>query len=312
MTCETPLQQFAPQPGISGISGTAGNGANAAACLVKKNRRWIYPPLAKSPRRMSAELVLASGFFERANWEVAWAQITGLRHSQCEDSIGAAWRAPGSGSPRQTSSLVLTLADGVSGGARGDIAAHTLVRHCLGLGEAGAGAPDWAALNEGLGLADSEVNKSLAAFTTLPGAATLAAAWLDASGHGWITRVGDARLSVTRPGMGQWQPVLADQSYVNLGETPPCPEQRHAPARMVGAGLMGTPEIVSFSLSPAETLMLSSDGLHEWLGDSAELMDDPSCGDLANLACSLAMRARENGSDDDISVLLARRLLTID
>jgi len=274
-------------------------------------RQWVFPPLQNAPQSLHGQLMLSAGALQRGGWEIGWAQIVGKRHRLCEDSMGVAWSSTSAGVNTHepaVQAITLTLADGVGGGARGEVASHALVQHCLGLPHPADGATGPSPLLAGLGLADAAVNKSLATLTTMPGAATLAAAWLDASGRGWISRVGDARLSIIQAATGRWQPLMADQSYANLGEAPPLPEQLHAPARMVGAGLMGTPELAPFNLCAGEVLMLSSDGLHEWLGDSAALftqrMPDHRLGDLAR---RLVLLASENGSDDDISVLLVRK-----
>ncbi len=279
---------------------------------VETPGQWLFPPLQHPAQSLHGQLMLSSGALHRGGWEIGWAQIVGMRHHLCEDSMGVAWAGadaqPHSRSPIELEAIALTLADGVGGGARGDLASHALVQHCLGLPHPAVDQSGPSALLAGLSLADTAVNKSLATITTMPGAATLAAAWLDASGYGWVSRVGDARLSVLHAASGQWLPVMADQNYANLGETPPVPEQLHAPARMVGAGLMGTPELVPFALQANEVLMLSSDGLHEWLGDRFASPQPSAPGSrLVDWASMLALRARENGSDDDISVLLARK-----
>jgi serine/threonine protein phosphatase PrpC len=275
-------------------------------------RQWVFPPLQDAPQSLHGQLMLNTGELQRGGWEIGWAQVVGKRHRLCEDSMGIAWSGASAGiAPHEPAvkALKLILADGVGGGARGEVASHALVQHCLGLPHPADGAIGPTRLLAGLCLADAAVNKSLATLTTMPGAATLAAAWLDGSGRGWISRVGDARLSILRLGAGSWQPLMADQSYANLGESPPLLEQLHAPARMVGAGLMGTPELAPFTLCAGEMLMLSSDGLHEWLGDSTGLLTQttPATPTLGDLARRLALLARENGSDDNISVLLARK-----
>ncbi len=274
--------------------------------------QWLFPPVQHPPQSLNGQLMLSSGALHRGGWEIGWAQIVGMRHRLSEDSMGLAWVGadvqPDTRSPVEQDAIALVLADGVGGGARGDVASHALVQHCLGLPHPAVDHSGPSHLLSGLCLADTAVNKSLATITTMPGAATLAAAWLDASGRGWVSRVGDARLSVLHAATGQWLPVMADQNYANLGETPPAPEHLHAPARMVGAGLMGPPELVPFALQTNEVLMLSSDGLHEWLGDRFASPQPSAPGmRLGDWARMLAMQARENGSDDDISVLLARK-----
>jgi serine/threonine protein phosphatase PrpC len=305
MAIETPYGKPALMSGVrSEAQRRSQEGAPAA-------RQWVFPPLHDAPQSLHGQLILNTGAVQRGGWEIGWAQIVGKRHSLCEDSMGASWSGLSAGiGPHDSAeqAIAVVLADGVGGGARGDVASHALVQHCLGLQHPAAGATGPYSLLAGLGLADSAVNKSLATLTTMPGAATLAAAWLDGSGSGWISRVGDARLSILQPATGLWQPLMPDQSYANLSEPPPLPEQLHAPARMVGAGLMGTPELAQFSLCPGEVLMLSSDGLHEWLRDASGLLASyTQAFSLEDLAQGMALLARGNGSDDDISVLLARK-----
>lgn len=282
--------------------------ANAATKSSAGAVHWVFPGLRHPPVCRHGEVVLSSGAHQAGNWHLAWAQIVGTRHRHSEDSLGVCWQGqlPGQVGQGRDEPITLALADGVGGGARGDLASHALVHHCLDLTSTREAMPTQADLAHRLALADSAVNRALVTATTKPGAATLAAAWLDKAGQGWICRVGDARLSVLDAITGELSPLLADQNYANLGETPPCPDDLRAPARMVGAGLIGVPEIVPFSLRSGETLVLSSDGLHEWLSAKDAVQIASGKLPLIELAKAMAHQARHNGSDDDISVLLAR------
>lgn len=277
----------------------------------------IFPGLEEPPASDNGSLVLTCGEHTSCGWEIAWAQIVGSSHRISEDSLGYALHHSHDAANLGKSDLLgisLVLADGVGGGARGDIASHALVKHCLETGSlhANANVHHPGLLLEGLSTADSAVSRSLAARTPLPGAATLASAWLDSRAQGWISRVGDARLGIWNIHTGELLPLLADQSYANLGEPPPHPSQWHAPARMVGAGLMGTPEVHPLSLAAQEILVLSSDGLHQWLNNTGTpLRQSVPATRLADIAQALAIHARETGSDDDISILLARALKPI-
>lgn len=272
---------------------------------------WIFPGL-ESPPKNTDNTLLSSGTYAHHGWQLAWVQIIGPKHQVTEDTLGFAVQNNG-GLAQSGKGIGLVLADGVGGGARGDIASHALVAHCLHAGQrhASTDAPDREWLLKALVQADQAVNRALAAHTDLPGAATLSAAWLDAHGQGWITRVGDARLSIYDPCTGQLSPLLADQSFANLGEAPPQPGHENAPARMVGAGLAGAPQLHAFTLRAGEILCLSSDGLHEWHHalPGAEALGTNACDStlpLLQMARQLAVNARQAGSDDDITVLLAR------
>lgn len=305
MACETPYGRPSwlghTEPEVPAVQGESRLGSGG--------RRWSFPPAVEAPLSLRGELVVSCGEFDAGSWELGWAQLIGQKHRHCEDSIGIAWTEglPVTTGCLEPTGVTLALADGVGGGSHGEVASRVLVQHCLDLGLVSVGLTGQLALTAGLLQADSVVNRALAALTPAPGAATLAAAWLAADGRGWICRVGDARLSVWRPCDACWQPLLADQSYVNLGETAPSPEHQHAPARMVGAGLMGKPEVVPFSLAAEEVLMLSSDGLHQWLDPLAWAATPLAGWRMRDLARAMALRSRELGGDDDISLVLARR-----
>lgn len=234
-------------------------------------------------------------------WQLAWAQLLGSRHELTEDALGH--RAVTLAQPAGTG-IYVVVADGVGGGARGDIAAQALVQHCLAVPEPLLTAA--AHLTAWLRLAEAHVQKALRAVTFSPGAATLAAAWLNAEGEGYLLRVGDARLYHV-DAEGQVSPLSDDQTYRNIGELPPPGASGDDPARMVGTGYMGEPELMPVHLNAFEAILLCSDGLHRGLTPTelATLLRHPDGLEAACLA--MVQAARAAGSDDDISVLVARR-----
>lgn len=244
-------------------------------------------------------------------WQLGWSQVIGRRHALvCEDSLAHAGCATPGRSRNGPQALCLAVADGVGGGARGDIASAALTTHCVALpcellGHA-EGIRQWMLLAEG------QVQLKLREVSYAPGAATLAAAWLlpvagndgalGAQGH--ILRVGDARLYQFD---GQELACLtSDQTYASVGEAPPEGALPDDPARMVGTGFTGRPEVTAVRLAPGDLLLLCSDGLHRGLstGQMAALLRQG--GELVTCAERLAQAARRAGSQDDISVQLAR------
>lgn len=248
-------------------------------------------------------------------WQLGWAQVIGSRHPRfSEDSLAHSNRLQSGqvlGSPH---ALCLAVADGVGGGARGEVASAALANHSVALPDELMGHPG--AIARWMNLAEGQVQLKLREVSYAPGAATLAAAWLmpntpyarsgeaeSASITGYILRVGDARLyqfdgcNLT--------PLTSDQTYKNVGEAPPEGATPDDPARMVGTGFMGKPEILPLQMGLGQTLLLCSDGLHRSL--SAEKMADllRQGGDFSTCALRLAKAARLAGSDDDITVLLA-------
>jgi len=249
------------------------------------------------------------GQIQQGGWYVAWAQLIGVHHpSLSEDSVGhrmAALTPDGC-------ALSLAVADGVGGGTRGDVASSALADHCTQVPRVLLG--DAEGLTGWMRKAEGEVQLKLREVSFSPGAATLAAAWLMPDGSGHLMRVGDARAyryGVAGHGATPDMPALTsltnDQTYAYVRETPPEGGSLDDPARMVGTGFMGEPEIEPLHLDAGEALLLCSDGLHRGL-DAAQ-MGHILCkaSDLAEAARQLAIAARECGSNDDISVLLVQR-----
>lgn len=246
-----------------------------------------------------------SGSQHLKGWHIAWAQIDGSHHLINEDRL-AHRPVQFRGEARQA--LFAALADGVGGGARGDVAAQALADYSVALHPS-----DYlraAAIATHLAGADDHVRAALREVTFSPGAATLAAAWLGADGRGHILRVGDSRLY--RLTADAIEALTRDQTYAHTGE--PVPDG-YAPddlANMIGTGHMGEPEIQPIHLAPGSHLLLCSDGLHRGLADTALHARFLAAlathgGQLEPTARDLCQAARAAGSDDDISLILISR-----
>lgn len=262
-------------------------------------------------------------------WAVAWASCAGPHHNN-QDCAGARCLAAGAGG-----GLALAVADGVTNGAAGDVAALALVQHWL------AGPAPGQARLPFLLAAEATVAAALRLQTPEPGAATGAACWLAADGTGWATRVGDCRLlrAVPLPGgtgdtgdtggadsacsagglAWQVQPLLPDQTHalvypqLHLDAADDAAQQ---PARMVGCGTLGAPEWVPLALSPGALLLLASDGLHtvlspqDWAAvlqrHAGAVQAGTDAAALQALVNDLLQTAVQRGGEDDITVLAAQ------
>jgi serine/threonine protein phosphatase PrpC len=248
-------------------------------------------------------------FAARGPWRVASLCLTGPRHEVCEDAAQVRFTPDGG--------LHVALADGVSQGARGDLASGVLVDHCVALEPGRHGrVPTATEISGCLEAAEAHVREALAAVTDQRGAATLAAVWLDSEGEARLSHVGDCRIYGWRPegaGRVMLRALTEDQSYRQLREPPPPGASPDNPARMVGVGALGDPPCTALRLYPGDGLLLCSDGLHDVLDGEAladamasafeHLHSDDA---LAILAAHLARRAQNLGSIDDIGVLLVR------
>lgn len=245
-------------------------------------------------------------------WHLGWAQIIGTRHARfTEDAVAHATRSLLAGGTVGSPPVCLAVADGVGGGSRGEIVSAALVAHCITLPDALIDKPE--GINQWMQLAEAQVQLKLREVSFSPGAATLAAAWLypvtdkkhaKPSLQGHILRIGDARIyefdghSV--------HALTQDQTYKHVRETPPDGATEEDPARMVGTGFSGDLELTPITLAPGHSLLLCSDGLHRGLNEEqiASLLRQD--GTPQERAQRLAQAAREAGSTDDITVLLAQ------
>jgi pSer/pThr/pTyr-binding forkhead associated (FHA) protein len=94
--------------------------------------------------------------------------------------------------------------------------------------------------------ADAKVAEAIARRTDRAGAATLAAAWFPNQGTAHLVNVGDCRVYRLSPRKQRYaiQRVTQDQTYARFAEAPPPNGKPNDPARMVGAGAIGVPEVV--------------------------------------------------------------------
>ncbi len=203
------------------------------------------------------------------------------------------------------------VADGVGGGAHGEIASSVLLAHC-------AQAPretycDPARLVGWLTGADEQVRKAIARRTDQAGAATLAAAWFPSQSTAYLLNVGDCRVYQLKPRKQRYviQQLTVDQTYASFAQQPPPNGRPHDPARMVGAGAVGIPPVVKTQIRERELLLLCSDGVHKFVSDgqiadvvSGGLRDGSS---LETICDALVHAAKNNGSHDDASALLVLR-----
>ncbi|MDL2268401.1 protein phosphatase 2C domain-containing protein [Desulfosarcina sp. OttesenSCG-928-A07] len=260
------------------------------------------------------------GSIDGRGWVVGWAVHVGSHHVEndkgCEDSIAIdQYLFSGADIAER---LNVSVCDGVSGGALGAVASATAANYLTGL------RPDFPDATNTAGLADARtrlendiqhvddvVRDAIAKHTTRTGATTISAAWLGPKGEGWICRIGDCRFWQWRmPPKGdiRIKQLTEDQTYHNIGEIPPFGIPDVNPVFMAGNGTVGDPEVVRISLMPNEGLILASDGVHNFLTDQ-EMIDLIASGlwnhqNLGDVARTIEEKARENGSYDDVAVLV--------
>lgn len=203
------------------------------------------------------------------------------------------------------------MADGVGGGAFGDVASSALLRHCAQASPEIYRNAD--RLVDWLRKADAVVREAVNRRGGGPGASMLVAVWLLADGQVQLVHVGDCRayrLSPLADGL-VIDALTEDQTYAHLSIAPPANRKPDDPVRMVGVGAVGTPPVRCVQCQAGDWLLLCSDGLHKYLADNAIAAlchaGAQQGKSLQQISCALVDAAKANGSDDDISVLLARR-----
>jgi protein phosphatase len=240
----------------------------------------------------------------RGGLEAAFASAVGTSHAINEDCCA---HAPAAAAP-----VFCAVADGVGGGAFGDVASHALVGHCAAAPEAVY--RDRRKLADWLRQGDAVVREAIARRGSRPGASTLVAAWFLPDGRAHVANIGDCRAYRLSPRWrGGWRirQITVDQTYANLGRPHPPNGSPGDPACMAGVGAVGRPDVLSVRLREGEMLLLCSDGLHKFVADAA--MAERCAGawrqgaGLGETCRALVEAAQRAGSHDDVSALLVRR-----
>jgi serine/threonine protein phosphatase PrpC len=197
------------------------------------------------------------------------------------------------------------VADGVGGGALGEVASAILVRQ---LGQLHAPQPEDVALV--LKAADEAIAQRMEQEGQGPGAAVCAAVWrVDAKTSNWLAMtVGDCKVMIAGRAGSEWRIRWASpsQSYAHCGLTPPPGVSKESPANMVGCGMPLPALYFPLALADGERLVLSSDGFHNAFSDEdlqALLNHTPvPLGDSS--AQAWCQKAQELGSVDDATVIV--------
>ena len=229
---------------------------------------------------------------------IAAATLRGDGHAVNEDSHSSVE----GGAP------VFVVADGVGGGA---LAAWASCQLVLRLHRALDGRRvDAATVRAALLDADRDIGRGLAHRSAGPGAATVAlCAGTDRLLSKWLMAwVGDCRVyhlcaAPDRPA----RLLTRDDTYRHLGEQPPPEGSPDDPARMVGNGAAGLPNVEQVELEFGGALVLCSDGVHKHVeaDEMGRLLREP--GPLSECCQRLVELARSHGSRDDATVLVVQR-----
>jgi len=231
-------------------------------------------------------------------WRVSAYSRAGVNHAVNQDCL--AFRSPDA----------FVVADGVGGGARGDIASDMLAKGLSALYQ-----PDEPAVDMAISSLDKDIASKLNKLGEEAGASVVACIWrLDGSAGEYLASwVGDCQISHWKKTSAiwklSWQSI--EQSYEHCGLQPPAGVSLQSPANMVGCG-MGLPvSHQRLKFDSNERFVLSSDGF--WRSVSAaqlgNFMNQFSDQLPVNAAEQLCAMALQSFSEDDITVLVVEQII---
>lgn len=249
-----------------------------------------------TPQRLTHESPAPTGGRWRATrWRVSAASIKGSFHAMNQDSFhckeGQFWG----------------VADGVGGGAHGEVASALLMEFMASLS-----APSAQAVQAALQEADQRIGARMHSLGKGPGAAVMACLWAQAKPDEWLAAtVGDCKVMHMQRMAGRWQCVWSspDQTYERAGQQPPPGVSPKSPANMVGCGLSAPALTHTLRLRHGDRLVVCSDGFASQSEHPAVAAKVAQAGRALTpeLAGSWCDAARNAGSQDDITVLIVQR-----
>lgn len=230
--------------------------------------------------------------------ECSWVSICGTTHSRNQDAVFANFP-------------FFAVADGVGGGSSGELASSKILEFCEAIPRS-----IWKntkKLQTKLIESDLVISSELAKVTIGPSATTFAGIWLRDFNNALVAHVGDVRVLSLFESNSTYQirQLTQDQTYENLDESPPLGGSLGDPARMIGVGAIGEPAVKKIKIAENELILICSDGLHKFLSPDEMLrICRPiliAKNSMTILAQALVRGAIQNGSYDDVSILILRK-----
>ncbi len=240
--------------------------------------------------------------------EIEFAEISdcGPVREHNEDFIGHA--APSNPAQTRNRGWIFTLADGVGGQERGEVASQLTVETVLAEhAKAPAGENPAALLARAIQAANSRVYEA-----GHGGIATTLVACALRFDRATIAHVGDSRCYLIRNGRPQLltrdHTVINDQRRIGLFTNSEVNKAltRHVLSRSIGTNLFVAPDVSEHNVKPGDLLLLCSDGLHGAVPDDEIARIAASAPSLKDAAQQLITIANESDGGDNVSVQLIR------
>ena len=262
------------------------------------NRRQAPPRFAPTPAAK-----------EHASLQVEFAELSdvGQVRTNNEDYIGHV--APDSAAKARSHGWLFVLADGVGGGAQGEVASRTAVETILSSYEGSSASEPVGSLLAGLvKAANTRVHEAgVTAGPSGAGMATTIVACAVRYDRAYVTHVGDSRCYLIRNRsikcLTRDHTVANEQIRLGIGSGE---DNRHVLSRAVGTEIFVTPAVTDVGVQAGDTLLLCSDGLHGAVSDPEIAKIIRANPDFNTAAKRLIGIANELDGGDNVSVQLIR------
>ncbi len=240
--------------------------------------------------------------------DIEFAEISdcGPVREHNEDFVGHA--VPSNPAQTRNRGWIFTLADGVGGQERGEVASQLTVETVLAEhAKAPAGENSSALLSRAIQAANHRVYEAAHG-----GIATTVVTCALRYDRATIAHVGDSRCYLIRKGRPQL--LTRDHTVVNeqlrLGlfteQEAKRAVTRNVLSRSIGTNLFVAPEISEHTVRPGDLLLLCSDGLHGAVPDDKIAQIAASGASLSDAAQQLITIANQSDGGDNVSVQLIR------
>ena len=208
---------------------------------------------------------------------------------------------------------LFVVADGMGGHNAGEVASALAVK-TLHEFISDAGDASESTLSEAMVLANDQVLDAASNNATYEGMGTTVVAACIKDGSVVFGNVGDSRIYVLRG--GSLQQLTSDDSWVSrvlpadaIGtEEASRHPMRHVLTKVVGLREDMEPSVGSSPFSQGDTLLLCTDGLHGVVNDDAIALLLRQPGGVEEIASELVERALSQGSTDNITAVVVRKL----
>lgn len=205
---------------------------------------------------------------------------------------------------------LIAVADGVGGGPSGEVASEIVIRTLATLDTEPRPAASADALRAAVQAADRRIREAIEADPSLDGMGTTLTAMLADGDRLDLVHIGDSRAYAWRDGTLQqltrddtYVQGLIDKGVISKEEARAHPQRALVTQAVHGSGV--NPMFAVVTPRPGDRFLLCSDGLSDYVEDTAIAQTLQEQADLAACAHRLVELALAEGAPDNVSVIVA-------